>query len=335
MAIVLTSSVFLLISAFASRILRLSSQYSGALAGVVVLVAGLSVSFPADMLEQGTGSTGARGTGIWLGSVFGALAAAPSSRSAIGAAIWIVVVAATALVASRFRQSAAGQRQNLLFRRTRPVANNPWFGDLWFETLATVRMQQFIITLVVVPCLVIVVYFASRRSPLGANLAPSLAALLAILPLMVALYAVGRTSRSNWVLGTAAGLPNLWIAPKAVANFVVCGALSLGVLALEIPLGLIAGDSLQSLATQAPLGLVVALVSGAIVPYSEQQPLSTIAGAFLATVLYATALLGLSWIGNNSNSAVEVFATVLLIVGLGATYVALGRRQRDYGAARV
>lgn len=330
-ALVLAVSVFSLLQS-AAALLRLPTQYSTAVAAVLTLGLVLSLTVP-DIFTMTKVDFGQRSPIDLI--PHRAFAAAVESPSALNWALviaWILTSIASAWAAASAYRPESKPRQYSFLRGSRPLAGTPYWGHLWMETLIAIRNPQYVMVVLVTPMTISVIWIASRH-PSTAIVAASLAGSLTVLPFMLALYAVGRTTRFQWIATIATARPRS-LAPKAVACFTVAVVLAVPAAAATVALGLLPVDAIGSTAMRWVLATLVALVAGTLIPYSEQQPLSVTVGGFILAVVYLLVNLSIGWVSQAIAPGWEALLTITAIGLFTCVYVIVGHKQWNIGAAR-
>jgi hypothetical protein len=330
-ALLLAVSLFSLLQS-ATALIRLPAQYGAAVAGLLTLGTVLSLTVPDIFASAPAGPGQNLPADLFPHRAFAGAVASPSVLGWTLVIAWIVAAVASAWAAAvGYRPEAKPHRYRLL-RGTRPLARTPFWGDLWMESLIAIRNQQYVLVVCIIPVAIGAVWMASLDSS-TAIVATSLAGSLTVLPFMLALYAVGRTARFQWIATMATARRRLHVTPKAVTYFGVALVLAVPTAMAFVALGLLPPDALGSTMLRWVVATFVALVAGTLVPYSEQQPLSATAGGFILAVTYLLVSLGTGWLGQTIGAVGEVSLTIATIACFACGYVVLNSRQRRSDAA--
>jgi hypothetical protein len=98
--------------------------------------------------------------------------------------------------------------------------------------------------------------------------------------------------------------------------------------AAAISVGLIGPSDLPGMVARGVLALGVTLACGALVPYSEQQPLSAVAGGVLAAVCYMLVTLSSGLMTQQSPPGSDAIMTAAAAALALMAYVMLAARHR-------
>lgn len=328
--LLLVVGIYTALRSAAIRAVRLPAHHSAMSAAAISLALVLAATVP-DILFGGPRDHPVWGVGEMTPSrAFAWVAAAPSAWSLLTVAGWVVVAVVVFGVGVCTETSESPPLAYRLLRGTRPMPRTPWSGQLWAETLIAVRNPQYVMTAVLMPAGVCAVLALSRVA-VAAPIVPALAAALPIVPFMLAMYAVGRTLRSHWVGMLCTGRPLWWMAPKPLAYAGVAVALATAVAGAETALGLLGVGDLPGIAAKCVLAFSVALAGGALVPYSEQQPLSVTAGAFVVGVAYLATSLVLGLVSGRVSAALSLVVVVAAAVPFLGVYALVARRHAVRG----
>lgn len=202
----------------------------------------------------------------------------------------------------------------------------PWWTSAWAESLIAVRAPQFVVALLLIPFGFMLALWLSR-TPQLADVARALAHLMLAVPFAHALYAVGRTYRFRWLADHLSARPSGWVWPKLVAYLAIGSLLAVPLAGVAIALGLLAAAELGTALPQALAFGAICLLAGALIPYSEEQPLSMTAAGFLSALLSLSAGLLVSWTGQMIPHAVQVWAWPAVLATVLAGFVAAARAQ--------
>src|SRR5690606_23081998 len=92
------------------------------------------------------------------------------------------------------------------------------------------------------------------------------------LPFFLSAYAAGRTSRVRWLGRLLGAADHAWLAPAAIASALIGAAIAAPALVLAVAVGLTPMDGVPQQLARAAVALFAGLLGGALVPYSEEQP---------------------------------------------------------------
>lgn len=318
-------AVFTALHSAAIGLLRLPVPYASTLAGALVLAGVLALTAP-DILALRP-SEPATGGSVLPARAFARLAAAPDPGSAASAVLWTLLTALLLWLVSRHHVPGAPRAAIRLLRRTRPIRRTAWWGQLWAELLIAVRTPQFVVTALLLPLGVVAVWVLARAVPASALVVPTLAGALPVLPFVLAVNAVGRTLRTHWLARLAGGdrVPLLW--PKALAAAGAGAVLGAPALVAVLLAGLVPAGQVPDIALRCLLGLAAGLLCGAIVPYSEEQPLSASAAGFLLALVYMSTTLAAGWVAGITAPGTDRVLLLAMVVVLAGLYAGLAARQ--------
>ncbi|WP_251444060.1 MULTISPECIES: hypothetical protein [unclassified Microbacterium] len=314
--------------------LRLPLPYASTVAGVLTFAGVLAVAAP-DILALRRSGSGGDGIGELLPSrVFARTAVAPDGWSAALVVLWILVAAGLLWFVSRHHVPGAPRTSVRLLRGTRPLRRTPWWGQLWAEGLIAIRNPQFVVAALMLPLGAAAVWVLAVTVPAAGIIVPALAGALPVLPFVLAVHAVGRTIRTHWVARLAGGdaVPLLW--PKALAAALSGAVLGAPILLAVLLLGLVPAMQLPDILLRCALGLVAGLLGGAVVPYSEEQPLSATAAGFLVALIYMPATLAAGWVSTVAAPGTDRVIVLAAIVVLAGLFAVVAVRQRVQDPAR-
>lgn len=332
--LLLTVGLFSLLQTAGRAGVRLPATYASTFAGVLAVAAVLAATAPDILAPPSAGAAGWSPAELLPSRTFARAAVSFDAGSAAGAAVWMLLAALVLWVGSRQRSPEGTRAGAPLLRGSRPLARNPWFGRLWVELLVAVRNPQFLVTALLLP-LGVVAVAALRQVPAAMLIVPALAGALPVLPFVLAVQSVGRTMSVHWVPTLAAGSGAPWRWPKALAAASAGSFLAMPVLVAVLATGLIPVEQLPDVLLRCLLGLVTALLCGAVVPYSEDQPLSATVGGFLLALLYMSSTLVVGWTTRSAAPGTDrllFVAVVIVFAGLFAV-VAARHASREPGRA--
>ncbi len=332
-AAVVATAVFSAVQSVAMRRLRLPFAYASTVAGVLTFAGVLGVAAP-DILALRRASP-ADGIGLPLPSrVFARIAVAPDGWHIAGAALWVVAAVVLLWLVSRHHLPGAPRMSVRLLSGTRPLHRTPWWGQLWAETLIAIRNPQFIVAMLMLPIGIVAVRVLAATVPVAALIVPSLAGALPVLPFVLAVHSVGRTIRAQWLARLAGGdrVPLLW--PKSLAAALSGLALGVPTLVAVSVLGLVPVAQVPDVLLRCGLGLVAGLLGGAVVPYSEEQPLSATAAGFLVALIYLPVTLAAGWLSTFTAPGTDRLLVLAAIIALAGLFALVVDRQRAQDPAR-
>jgi len=332
-SLLLAAALFALLQVAALRLFRLPSSYAATVAGVLSLAAVIAVSAPDILAMQSALAVSWGAAELTPSRILARLATAPSFAVGVAGAGWASLAAVLFWSAARLHVPAARNRSILLFRRTSPPRRTPWWGLFWSETLTAIRNPQFVITAMLLPFAIVAVALLTLV-PNATPIVPGIAGALPVLPFMLGLYAVGRTLRARWIPTLVTARRAVWIVPAALAQTAVSAAFAVAALGAVVLLGLLPAVQVPDVLLRCALASAVALAGGALVPYSEQQPLSVTAGGFLVGTLYALTSLGIGWAAENAAPGTDRVLVVAAIVAFAGLYALAALRQSVREPAR-
>lgn len=313
LAQVLALTIFLIASWAARRLLRLATRYADTLAALVVMslcgwmasrdLLARDIARPAevDLLPH-------RILAAWCtGEV--------TPWTSLVAVVWLAATVGLIVVAGSVRPTSSDPRLPSFLRGWRP-RDGSFRSLLWFEMITTVRTVQFVMTAVAALALVGVAMLL-QGDPAAADLARSVAAAAPIAPFAVGMYAVGRTLPFHWIGDHLAASHLVWALANAAASFVTATSVSLPIVFLAVGSGVLPVEGLIGVVTRALLAGTLALLAGALIPVSQEQPISTTAAAFLCGVFLLGGSLGV-------NAAVQMWGAGALAVTAAASALGLG-----------
>ena len=312
LAQLLAVSVFLVVSWGSRRLLRLATRYADTLAALVGMTL-FGWSSSADLLTREI----ARPSRVDLLLHRLLAAAVTGDANAVSIAmgvIWVGATIALVVVAGAVRPTVAELRMPSFLRGWRP-SGGPFRAVVWLEILTTVRTVQFVTTALAAFALVGVAALL-HRDPGTAELARAIASAAPIAPVAVNMYAVGRTLPIRWIGDHLSPRQSAWAVATAVAAFATSIGAALPVEAILLGLGILPAESLVGVVARVVLAGALALLAGALIPVSQEQPVSTTAAAFLCGVLLLGGSVGV-------NTAVDAWGAGALAVTLATTGVSL------------
>ncbi|WP_439901689.1 hypothetical protein [Microbacterium azadirachtae] len=320
-------AAFTALQAAAIVLLRLPVPYASTFSGVVVLAGVLALTAPDILALRPSRSDDGGSAELLPARAFARLAAAPDPASAAAAVLWAVIAVVLLWRVSRHHVPGAPRAAIRLLRRTRPIRRTAWWGQLWAELLIAVRTPQFVVTALLLPLGVLAVWVLARTVPASALVVPTLAGSLPVLPFVLAVNAVGRTLRTHWLSRLAGGDRVPVLGPKALAAGCAGVALGAPVLVAVLLAGLIPATQIPDIAVRCALGLAAGLLCGAIVPYSEEQPLSASAAGFLLAFVYMSITLASGWVAGVAAPGTDRVLILAAITVLAALYAGIAARQ--------
>jgi hypothetical protein len=317
--------VFSLVETAAARALRLPHAYATALAGVATLGATLAATVPDVLLPPPAPDTDPGLTGLLPHRAFAAAATAPSALAWLVPLAWVALAVAITVLAARVHRPGGPPRRLVVPRRTRPLRATTGWGLLWLELLVIVRTPQPALVALVVPLAVAGVALVARI-PYAEPVVPSLAAAVVLVPSLLALQVPGRTLPFDWATDVLTARPAARLLPQFVAVALVASTIAAPTLAVLLALGLVEPSAVGGLLLRGLVALALALACGAIVPWSEQQPLSASAGGLLFALASVLLALGISAATTALGADVEAPLLVLVAALAGAVYASARRR---------
>ena len=332
--LLLTVGLFSLLQTAGRAGMRLPAPYASTFAGALSIAGVLAATAPDILALPSAGAPGWSPAELLPPRIFARAAVSFDAGSAAAAVVWMLLAALVLWAGSRQRGPEGTRAGTPLLRGSRPLARSPWFGRLWVELLVAVRNPQFLVTALLLP-LGVAGVAALRQVPAAMLIVPALAGALPVLPFVLAVQSVGRTMAVHWVPALAAGPRAPWRWPKALAAATAGACLAVPVLIAVLATGLIPAAQLPDVLLRCLLGLVTALLCGAVVPYSEDQPLSATVGGFLLALLYMSSTLAIGWATRNAAPGTDrllILAVAVVFAGLFA--VVAGRlASREPGRA--
>ncbi|KTR94162.1 hypothetical protein NS220_10015 [Microbacterium testaceum] len=300
-------TLLLIVSWAARRLFRLATRYADTLAALLVM-SSFGWSASADLLTREL----AQPSQVDLlphRILAAAVAGSATVPSAIVAASWVVAAVGLIAVASAVRPTASEPRLPSFLRGWKP-RGGVFRALVWLEIVTTVRTVQFVMTTLAAFALVGLAAWLHGGAG-TAELARAIASAAPIAPAAVNMYAVGRALPIRWI-GDHISPRTAWPAATAAASIATSISVALVVAALLLGLGSLPAESVAGVAARVLLAAALALLAGAVIPVSQEQPISTTAAAFLCGVL----LLGGS-VGVNAAvdaAGVGAFAVILIAV---------------------
>lgn len=332
--ILLTVGLFSLLQTAGGVWVRLPAPYASTFAGVLSVAAVLAATAPDILAPPSVVAAGWSPAELLPSRIFARAAISVEVGAGVGVGIWVPLAALVLWVGSRQRSPEGARAGVPVLRGSRPLARNAWCGRLWVELLVAVRNPQFLTTALLLP-LGVAAVAALRQMPAAMLIVPALAGALPVLPFVLAVQSVGRTTTVHWVPTLAAGAGAPWRWPKALAAAAAGAGLAVPVLVAVLTIGLIPLTQLPDVLLRCLLGLVTALLCGAVVPYSEDQPLSATLGGFLLALLYMSSTLVIGWATMKAVPGTDrllIVAVAIVFAGLFA--VVAGRHaSREPGRA--
>ncbi|KHL01150.1 hypothetical protein [Sinomonas humi] len=320
---------FLALSSLLSRRLRIPHQYAVTTAAALVMAVGLGV-FSRDVftlssdLPLGTAQPwGVADLLVTRLAVAAILHGGPFQLLGVG--LWWAAGLVALLTAGRLRHSSGSTGGIRLLTGTRPP-QGAFLSSIWFEALIAVRTPQFIVTSLMAVLLVVGVRWLGTLSGMGPT-AEQLASGLPAVPFALSMYAVGRTLKYRWLGAVVHGSWSWWIAPKAVAYFVVGASVAILLWIFELALGMVSASDVLSVSIRAALVLGAALLGGTLAPYSDEQGLSVAASGFLTGLLVVGSSMFVAWAGSAASATMGVLAELSLAGLFFALYALIASVQ--------
>lgn len=275
------------------RSARLPYNYATAVAGTLVMGASVACAI-GDVLSLDLATMGVRSPAdLLLHRSASAVVADPSS-----VASWAILVGWACAAAVMVYFSGALHEQDLVQRTPRifmwlPQARGPFGGACRLAFLVAVRTPQAVMT-AMVPLPVLALLWWASDNPLLAEAVSTVALIVPGVAAYLGIYAVGRMAHLRWIGSTSCVSPTWWVLPTIVAYALLAAAVAVPVTVLEVVLGLLSWDDLHKVISRIVLALASAVLGGALVPYSEEQPLSTTAAGLSTLVIALSTSLLLS-----------------------------------------
>lgn len=212
------------------------------------------------------------------------------------------------------------EKPPLLFKGFRPK-HNPTQGSLWFAFLLMARSPHFIVA-TTLPIPILTAIWLTREHPLLCEVSKTVALVLPSLPAYLAVYAAGKMLRLRWHGTILTASKSWWIFPTIAVHAVYSIAISTIIMLAEIALSFISLNDFPDLYSRVFLALATAFLGGALVPYSEEQPLSvTAAGLSTLVITMITALLISFCTSDAPTTVVSLLRLLADTILLGATFV--------------
>jgi hypothetical protein len=324
--LVVAVGIFSLVETAAERLARLPRAYATALGATVALGATLAATVPDVLLPPAPPGTDPGLAALLPHRAFAAAAtAAPTVLPWLTPLAWVALGAAITVLAARVHRPARPPRRLVLPRGTRPVRASAGWGLLWLELLVLVRTPQPALVALATPVAVVGVAVVSAL-PYAAAVVPSLAGAVVLMPALLGLHVPGRTLPFDWIGDLLTGRPAARLLPQIAAVGLVAAVISAPALAAFLLLGLVEPSAVGGLLLRGLLALVLALACGAMVPWSEQQPLSASAGGLLLGIVSALLALGVSAAVSTLGAVAETPLVVLAALLAGGVFAGARRR---------
>ncbi|MCD2499478.1 hypothetical protein [Microbacterium nymphoidis] len=323
-ALVLSTGMMTLLHSAACA-LRLPHQYGIAIAGVLTLGAAMGATVPDIFATQPADGSAWGPLDLLPHRAFARFADAFAPIDGALPVLWIAAAAALMWAASRTTVAASASRRPSFPRGTRPPMATAFWAHAWAESLIAVRSPQFLTVAVLAP-VAMAGLWAVAAHPVVAMLAPSLSGAVVVLPFMLALYAVGRTATFSWIARASGASVRAHLGARALAYIVVPTLLAAPLALIAVSTGLLPLANLGTTALRCLLATLAALLAGALVPYSEQQPLSATAGGFVLAVIYLLVSLGITWVSTDVLPDTEAGLTIAAIAVFAGGYAMIGDR---------
>ncbi|MCM6762581.1 hypothetical protein NB037_09155 [Rathayibacter sp. ZW T2_19] len=204
---------------------------------------------------------------------------------------------------------------------------------VWLEVLTAARAPQTVIAVILlVPLVGVAARFSA--SPLLSGVSDALATTLPALPLLLGVYAVGRTLPIHWTGAQISARSSWWILPKMLGTLLVGSVLAVPVVLVEGALGLVHVQDLVVIAGCCALAASAALLGGALLPYSEEQSVSTAVAGAAVTLLTVGGTLLAGWVGEALGRWAVLVTSLSIAVVFGVLYAAVSLRLSTRHAAR-
>jgi hypothetical protein len=309
------------------RHVHLPHHYATAIAGTLIIGASVACAI-GDVLSLDLATTGVRNPAdLLIHRAASAVVAGPSSMAS-----WAILLGWACLAAVTLYFSGALHEQNMVQRAPRiftwlPEPRNSFGGAVWFAFLVAVRTQQSVMTALVPLPVLAMLWWASGN----ALLAEAVSAVALVVPGFAAylgIYAVGRMAQLRWIGSISHASQTWWVLPTILAYALLAAAVAVPVTMLEVVLGLLSWTDVHGVFSRVLLALASATLGGALVPYSEEQPLSTTAAGLttLVIVLSTSLLLSLA-VPQTDNDVIGTLFRVLLALLLFAVVFIVCQRH--------
>lgn len=331
---VLAVAGFLAIAAGLGRLLRLPRQYA-TVASAAIVIGGVLVVTGADILPADPSAEplwGAAGYAPHRAIAALALGVAGVRELAV-LAVWIAATVVAVLLTG-VRARRAGVSSPITLLRRLPGPSTPRGALVRLELLAAVRTPQVIVVAAASLGALGLAWAASSGPPYD-MLTPWLAGAAVTLPFFLSAYAAGRTSRMRWLSRLLGAADHAWIGPAAIASAVIGAAIAAPAFVLAVALGLTPLDDVPQLAARAAIALFAGLLGGALVPYSEEQPVAAAVTGFTVGIVYLAASLLVQGAVTLSGPDWAAPAATAVAGMLALGYAAVGRAQGSHALARV
>ncbi|MGG7507045.1 hypothetical protein [Plantibacter sp. YIM 135249] len=326
-------AVFTIVSSSLTRFLRLPQQYSSAIAAGATIALGM-LSMVGDVFALGpVNSDPFSWRDLLPNRIAANLVAESTLLVGVGLGAWILVaISCLAASAALYRQDV-GSAVIRLFPNTHPHPT-PFGVSVWAETLIAIRTPQAILTvLAIIPSIGLVKWMLNN--PLLNDSAMFLATAIPLLPSYLSVYAVGRTLRTHWIGAQLQGERLWWTMPKMLSALLISSVLGICTIGIELLLAMVPIEAVPTILSRALLAFCAALLAGTLVPYSEEQPLSTTVSGFTAALLYISISVGLSWAADSIGTVAANILAVLAAILLLATYRIVASNQNADDVRRV
>ncbi len=330
-ALLVATGIFSLTETAAVRAARMPHAYATALAGAVALTATFAATLPDVLLPPPAPGADPGLSALLPHRAFAAAAAAPSALAWLTPLAWVATAIALTVLAARVHRAGAHPRRVVVPRGTRPLRASPFWALLWLELLVLIRTPQLVLVAILVPVSIAAVTLLASV-PFAQPLVPSLAGAVVLIPALLGLHAPGRALPYDWVPDHVTARPALRVLPQLTAVALVASALSLPTLGAMLALGHVAPSGVGALALRGLLALTLALACGAVVPWSEQQPLSASAGGLLLAVVSVLLAFGIS--AASAGVAAGVESVLVALAAVLAMGVYASARLRSTGSSR-
>lgn len=140
------------------------------------------------------------------------------------------------------------------------------------------------------------------------------------------LFGPGRSLAWSWVGSSSTARDRWWVAPMVVAHLAVAVTVMFPLIAVALWTGMISTGDLGDLLARASILFATSLITGALVPVSQEQPLSGSIALVLAVLLYLVVVQSIGWLTSTVEEAAVPTATFAAAVLL-ALFAALPLRN--------
>lgn len=319
-------ALFTITQSTLGRLLHIPPHYAAAAGGLVSLVATIAATVPDILASQPQLHFTWSLSEVLPARVF-AWAALGSPWALAGSGSWLLGTVALLWFAARLRPPSLHSRQPRWLQGMPPIRRTAWWGQVWCESLTSVRNPQYAMTALLVAAAVIAVK-ALALLPAVNGLSAQLALSVAVFPFMLALYSAGRTRPSSWIARSSGADRASATMAKPTAIAVTSGIPSVAALIALLVLDLVSLHDLPEAAARCAFALALALSVGVVIPYSEQQPLSVIAGGFVLGIVYLLVTLGIGLVTQSLAMGTSTLAMCAAALAAFAVYLSLDTRAQ-------